>query len=126
MVFDNTTSYGNGPRKIIRDYLGGYYDDSILRDFFGLSKYCERYYLEEELDEISENEFEYSEYAEISLIDREIDENLKHYIKNKINSRETVRDFLNGYRVTKQELMNYFGIVKCGNCYLLFEELKYR
>ncbi len=127
MIFDNGTSWGNGPRYIIRDYLNQCRNKKSLKYNFRLVEYFGRFYLEEEFDEDERytNEFEYSDYIELSPLEKEIERSRKHNVENETTARKKVRDFLNGYQVTEQELMSYFDIVKRGSIYFLSEDLNY-
>ena len=108
MKFDNTTNWGNGPRKIIRDYLDHWYVSSVvLENTFGLDKMYDRFFLFEEL----------IQYDEFNEDDYKCNSSQERYC------RELVRDYLNNYKVSERELMDYFNIVKVKNHHYLKEDL---
>ena len=108
MKYDNTTDWGNGPRKIIRDYLDHWYGSSVvLENTFGLDKMYDRFFLFEEL-------IQYDEFNE---------DDYKCNSSQELYCRELVRDYLNNYKVSEKELMDYFNIVKVKNHHYLKEDL---
>lgn len=111
MLYDNTTSWGNGPRKSVRDYLDNWYSTPKgLMCVFGLEKRYDRYYLFEELDDSIEDDIEENNYDVVTMKEK--------------YTRELVRDYLNSYRVTELDLMRFFSIEKYCNHYYLKEDLK--
>jgi hypothetical protein len=110
MKYDNSTNWGNGPRKVVRDYLDHWYNSPIvLENTFGLDKMYDRFFLIEELNQYDEIEEDSNECNSLQ----------------ELYCRELVRDYLNNYKVSEKELMDYFNLVKINNHYYLKEELKY-